>query len=524
MRFESADSNKPCSKVIIHADSRSMACFKNLAEREKMMFDVAIIGAGVTGGMIAREWSRYELKICILEKENDVAMGATRANSAIVHAGFDAAEGSLKAKFNVKGSEMMETVAKELGVKYKRNGSLVIGFNAEDREEIGRLYARGNANGVKDLQILEKKELHELEPNLSENVECALYAPTGAIICPYELTIAAVGNAMDNGVELVRNFEVSSICKIESGYEVHSSKEDIIQTRVVINAAGVYADEIAAMVGDTSFRIRPRRGEYILLDKECGNMVSHTIFRTPSKMGKGILVSPTVDGNLLTGPTSVDIDDKKDTSTTAEGFEKIIKESLENVSSIPFGKTITSFCGLRATGSTGDFIINVPAEGFINVAGIESPGLSSAPAIAEYVVQLTGEQLTVQTAAAEMSSVMIQKKDFNPYRAPMHHFREASIEEKMEVIRKDKTYGKIVCRCEGITEGEILAALRTNPKALDLDGVKRRTRSQMGRCQGGFCSPHIVEMIAAECNIPAEKVTKSGGSSYVLTSVTKEDK
>lgn len=489
------------------------------------MFDVAIIGAGVIGGMIARELSRYDLKLCILEKENDVAMGATRANSAIVHAGFDAAEGSLKARFNVKGSEMMETVAKELGVKYKRNGSLVIGFNEEDRVEIERLYARGNTNGVKDLQILEKDKLHELEPNLSENVECALYAPTGAIICPYELTIAAVGNAMDNGVELKRNFEVKSIRKAKAGYEVCSAEGETIHTRVVINAAGVYSDEIAAMVGDTSFRIRPRRGEYILLDKECGNMVSHTIFRTPSKMGKGILVTPTVDGNLLTGPTSVDMDDKNDTSTTPEGFEKIIKESLENVSTIPFGKTITSFCGLRATGSTGDFVINTPVEGFINVAGIESPGLTSAPAIAEYVAQLTAEQLAVQAKVeVNASQILSPKAGFNPYRAPMHHFREASIEEKMEVIRKDKAYGKIVCRCEGITEGEILAALRTNPKAMDLDGVKRRTRSQMGRCQGGFCSPHIMEMIAEECNIPMEKVTKSGGSSYVLATVTKEDK
>lgn len=477
------------------------------------MFDVAIIGAGVTGGMIARELSGYDLKICMLEKENDVAMGATRANSAIVHAGFDAKEGSNKAKFNVLGSQMMEKVAAELGVKYKRNGSLVIGFNDDDKKEIENLYNRGCKNGVQDLQILDKEAVHELEPNLSENVECALYAPTGAIICPYELTIAAVGNAMDNGAELKTNFKVSGLVKTENGYDIQAEDGQCVSARIVINAAGLYADEIASMAGDTSFSIRPRRGEYILLDKECGDMVSHTIFRTPSKMGKGILVTPTVDGNLLTGPTSVDIDDKDDTTTTAEGFAHVIKEALENVPGIPYGKTITSFCGLRATGSTGDFVINVPAEGFINVAGIESPGLSSAPAIAKYVAELVAGQ------GIELRA----KADFNPYRAPMHHFREASIEEKMEVIRKDKSYGKIVCRCEGISEGEILAALRTNPKAKDLDGVKRRTRSQMGRCQGGFCSPHIVEMIAAELNIPVVKVTKSGGNSYVNVSRTKEE-
>ncbi len=477
------------------------------------MFDVAIIGAGVTGGMIARELSRYDLKICILEKMNDVAMGATRANSAIVHAGFDAKEGTNKAKFNVKGSEMMEQVAKELGVKYKKNGSLVIGFNEEDKKEIENLYARGCRNGVKELQILDKKAVHQLEPNLSELVECALYAPTGAIICPYELTIAAVGNAMDNGAELKRNFEVIALDKTDAGYDIKAADGQVVSAKIVINAAGLYADEIAAMAGDTSFTINPRRGEYILLDKECGDIVSHTIFRTPSKMGKGILVTPTVDGNLLTGPTSVDIKDKEDTTTTAEGFAQIMREAIENVSCIPYSKTITSFCGLRATGSTGDFVINTPVQGFINVAGIESPGLSSAPAIAEYVAGLVAEQ----------GMELKEKADFNPYRAAMHHFREASMEEKMEVIRKDRSYGKIVCRCEGVTEGEILAAIRTNPKAVDLDGVKRRTRAQMGRCQGGFCSPHIVEMIAKELGIPVEQVTKSGGNSYVNVSRTKEE-
>ena len=476
------------------------------------MYDVTVIGAGVIGGMIARKLAGYEGKICILEKANDVATGATRANSAIVHAGFDAEEGSLKAKLNVQGSEMMEEVAKELGVKYQRNGSLVIGFGEEDRKELEKLLKRGNANGVRDLRIVEKEELHELEPGLSDTVVCALYAPTGAIICPYELAIAAVGNAMDNGAELYREFCVTAIDRTEDGYEVKSADGRSIRTHLVINAAGLYADEIAKLAGDESFSIHPRRGEYILLDKECGGMVRHTIFRTPSKMGKGILVSPTVDGNLLTGPTSVNMTDKSNTETTQEGFDKIIKEALENVAGVPFGKTITSFCGLRAVGSTGDFIITTPFPGFINVAGIESPGLSASPAIAEYVAGLVKEQ----------GVELIEKPDYNPNRAPMHAFREASIAEKQEIIRKDKSYGKIVCRCEGVSEGEILAALRTNPKAVDLDGVKRRTRAQMGRCQGGFCSPHIVEMIAKEQQIPLEKVTKSGGASYVNVAKTKE--
>jgi len=475
------------------------------------MYDVVIIGAGVVGGMIARTLAAYELRICIVEKGNDVAVGATRANSAIVHAGFDAKVGSLKAKLNVRGSEMMPGIAKELGVKYQNNGSLVIGFNEDDRSTIEELYERGCKNGVKDLKILNKEELKKLEPNLSDEVTVALYAPTGAIICPYELTIAAIGNAMDNGAALERNFEVTEIREKDGIYEVCAG-DRVMEAKYVINAAGLYSDKIAAMIGDTSFNVHPRRGEYILLDRECGGIVSHTIFRTPSKMGKGILVSPTVDGNLLTGPTSVDIEDKEDTSTTAAGFDRVIREAKENVPGIPYNKTITSFCGLRAVGSTGDFIINSPKKGFINTAGIESPGLSASPAIAEYVLDLLKEQGLELTA----------KASYNPIREPQHAFREATIEEKNEMIKKDKSFGKIVCRCETVTEGEILQAIRTNPGARDLDGVKRRTRAQMGRCQGGFCGPQIVELLSKELGIPYEAVTKSGEGSYINLGRTKE--
>ena len=477
------------------------------------MYDVAVIGAGVVGAMVARTLSQHNLKICILEKENDVAMGATKANSAIVHAGFDAKCGSLKAKLNVKGSEMMPQIAKEFGVKYKNNGSLVIGFDEEDRKTIEELLNRGIENGVKDLKVLEKEDLKTLEPNLSDNVICALYAPTGAIICPYELTVAAVGNAMDNGADLKCNFEVCAIKSLSDGYEI-LSKDTSVKARFVVNAAGIYSDKIAAMIGDNSFKITPRRGEYILLDKECGNLVSHTIFRTPTKAGKGILVSPTVDGNLLTGPTSVDIEDKEDKKTTEEGFASIIKEANENVDGIPYGKTITSFCGLRAAGDTGDFIINSPRSGFINVAGIESPGLSASPAIATMVQDMLKEQ------GLELEA----NPDFNPIRKPMHAFREASIEEKNRIIKENKAFGRIICRCETVTEGEILEAIRTNPKPADLDGVKRRTRAQMGRCQGGFCSPYSIELLSKELNIPCEKITKCGGNSKLITSKTKEVK
>ena len=476
-----------------------------------MKYDVAVVGAGVVGGMIARTLSAYKLDICILEKKHDVAMGASCANSAIVHAGFDAKEGSLKAKLNVKGSEMMAEVCRELGVKYQNNGSLVIGFNEEDHTTVEDLYRRGVANGVKNLKVVEYDELHQIEPNVSKNATCALWAPTGSIVCPYELTIAAIGNAMDNGAALMLDFDVADIKDEDGNYVITSANGETVTAKYIINAAGIYSDAIARMIGDDSFTVHPRRGEYVLLDKECGNLVRHTIFRTPSKMGKGILVSPTVDGNLLTGPTSVDMEDKEDKSTTAEGLGRVMKEALENVDGVMFNKTITSFCGLRACGSTGDFIINSNVENVINVAGIESPGLSSAPAIAEYVRDML----------AENGLALEAKSDFNPIREPKHHFREASVEEKNEIIKKDPSYGRIICRCETVSEGEILDAIRSNPPARDIDGVKRRTRSGMGRCQGGFCGPYVMELIAKERNVAFESVTKAGGESVMVYGRTK---
>ena len=477
------------------------------------MYDVVVIGGGVVGGMIARELSKYSLSICILEKENDVAMGATKANSAIVHAGFDAKEGSLKALLNVRGSKMMEKVCSELGVKYQRNGSLVIGFSDEDRAQVEALVERGIKNGVEGVRLVEQDELRSLEPNISNNATCALYAPTGAIVCPYELCIASIGNAMDNGASLWVDFEVESIERVDGEYIIKSKKGESVSAKYIVNAAGIFSDKIAKMVGDDSFDVHPRRGEYILLDRECGGIVKHTIFRTPSKMGKGILVSPTVDGNLLLGPTSVDMEDKDDKKTTPEGLAKVIKECGENIEcGVPVGgKSITSFCGLRAVGSTGDFIINSNVENVINVAGIESPGLSSAPAIAEYVRKLL----------AESGLELNEKVDFDPIREPKHHFREASIEEKNEIIKRDPSYGRIICRCETVSEGEILDAIRSNPPARDIDGVKRRTRSGMGRCQGGFCGPYVMELIAKERNVAFESVTKCGGESVMVYGKTK---
>ena len=470
-------------------------------------YDVTIIGAGITGAMAARELARYDLKLCILDAASDVAMGATKANSAIVHAGFDAKEGTLKAKFNVEGSKMFEQVCKELGAKYKRIGALVVGFSEEDKDTLEELFERGKRNGVEDLRLIgSREELKELEPNIGEKVTCALYAPTSAITCPYELCIAAVGNAMDNGAELKLNYKVSSIEKDEEGFVINKE----LRSKVVINAAGCHADEIARMVGDESFTITPRRGEYVLLDREAGGTAKHTVFRCPSAMGKGILVTPTVDGNLLLGPTAENIEDKEDKTTTLKGQELVKKSGIEQVANIDLRKAITSFTGLRSVGSTGDFIITEPVKGFINAAGIESPGLSSAPAIALYLAEMVGKDIELK-----------EDPSFDPIRRPAHYFTEMSLEEKNKKIKEDPAFGHIICRCETVTEGEILEALRTNPRPTDLDGIKRRTRAQMGRCQGGFCSPYIVEIIAKELGISETEVTKTGGKSRVLVGYTK---
>ena len=347
--------------------------------------------------------------------------------------------GTLKAKLNVEGSKMMAKVASDLGVKYINNGSIVVGFSEEDEEIIKSLYDRGIKNGVEDLSIISGEEARKIEPNLREDVRIALYAKTGSIVCPYELTIAAIGNAIVNGVELKTNFEVKDIKKENDMYIIKSEDEEI-HARLVINSAGVNSDEIANMVGKADFTIHPRKGEYMLLDKECGNLLKSTVFVTPTKMGKGILVSPTVDGNLLLGPTSEDIDDRDNKETTDEGIKKILEGASRNINFVPSSKVITSFSGLRSVGNTGDFIININ-DNFVNVAGIESPGLSSSPAIAEYVVNL------IKESGFELS----EKESYIETRKSYHEFKTLPLEEKNKVIAKDPRYGKIVCRCEEVT-------------------------------------------------------------------------
>lgn len=477
-----------------------------------MIFDVAVIGAGVTGALTARELSRYDLNICLLEKEYDAAMGTSKANSAIVHAGYDAKTGSLKAILNVRGNELMSEVTDQLGVPFKRIGSLVIAFNDEEKTVLKELLHRGEQNGVKGISLVSSDELKTMEPNLSKNAVAGLLAETAGIICPYELTIGALENAVKNGVELKLGFEVKSIVKNNGLFSISNGEEEVI-CKYVVNAAGLYADKISSMAGAEEFHIIPRKGEYLLFDKKEGNKVSRVIFQVPSALGKGILVTPTVDGNLLIGPNAYDIDDKEDKSTTAEGLEEVINGARRSVENLNLRAVITSFAGLRARPSTDDFIIEASKKvnGFINAAGIESPGLTAAPAIAEYVVKLLQSQ--------ELK--LVPKKDFDPVRKPLKKFVEMSEEEINSAIKENPMYGRIICRCEKVTEGEIVECIRRPAGARTLDGVKKRTRAGMGRCQGGFCTPRVVEILSRELGIPMDKVSKSGGKSYLLEGRTK---
>lgn len=475
------------------------------------MFDVTVIGGGVVGAMILRELSRYDLKICMLEKENDVCMGQSKANSGIVHAGYDAKENTLKAKFNVLGNKMMKEVCEELGVKYRNNGSLVVAFDDAQLRTVKELKERGEKNGVENMEIISREKLLEIEPKINENAVGALYAKSGGIVCPYNLTIAAIGNAMDNGAELKCDFEVVKLEKIADYYRVFSKNGETIESKIVINSAGINSGKIAELIGD-KYNVFARRGEYILLDKTAKYLTDKTLFFTPSALGKGILVSPTADGNIILGPTAEEISDN-DTDTTSEGLNAVMKKAAEMVKSVPLGETITSFAGVRAYNDKHDFIIEESEnnKGFIELIGIESPGLTASPAIGKYVV----EELVAKR-------LKLKKKDkFDPYRKAEYFFEQLSVDEKNELIKKDEKYGRIVCRCEQITEGEIVNAIRENPHATSVDAIKRRTRAGMGRCQGGFCQPYVVEILARELGKDLTEITKSGKNSFILEGKTK---
>ena len=477
------------------------------------MQDILIVGAGVIGGSIARELSKYNLNVTVIDKETDVANGATKANSAIIHGGYDARVGTLMAKYNALGNQMFDKLSKEVDFPFRRIGSLVVANNSEERKEIEKLLERGRQNKISGIKIIEKDELEKKEPNINKDAVAALFSPTAGIVGPWEMTIALMENAVDNGVKLDLNTKVLDIKKIQGGYRVITNQKDY-ETRCVINASGIYADKIHQMVAEKTFKIIPRRGQYFVLDKTQKKLVNHIIFQCPTKLGKGVLVTPTVHGNVLAGPDAEDINNRENLATTSNSMNFVRKYALKSIEELNFKESIRNYAGLRAEPSTDDFIIEEVegAKGFIDVAGIKSPGLSSAPAIAVDVVEM---------AKKILGDIKINN-EFTPNRKKHYDFISETDEKKAELIKKDSRYGNIICRCENITEGEIVDSIHRNVGATTVDGVKKRCRPGMGRCQGGFCGPKIQEILARELGEKMEEIVLNKKKSYILTGKTKK--
>ena len=476
------------------------------------MYDVAIIGCGVIGAATAYALSRYDNKVVILEAENDVADCTTKANSAILHAGYDPAPGTRMARLNVRGVALAKEICAKLDVSYKQCGSLVLALDEKELPHLQHLFENGTANGVPDMKILSREETLSMEPNLSEKVCGALWAPSAAIVNPWEYALAMTEVAVRNGVELRRSCKVTNAEAIEGGYRL-TVPGGTVETRCVINAAGIWADKVHSMVEPANFHIIPTRGEYYLLDKSEGTRVSHVIFQCPNELGKGVLVAPTVHGNLIVGPNADPVEGD-DTACTAAGLAFVSAAARRSVPNIRFSESIRNFAGVRANVDTGDFVIGEAegAPGFIDLAGMKSPGLSSAPAVAR-------EAVKILEAHGDLPA---PKADYRDGRTRVR-FKELPPEEKARLIAKEPAYGRVICRCETITEGEILDALHEEIPATTIDGVKRRCGAGMGRCQGGFCGPRVLELISKTLGIRPLDVLQDKAGTNVLLCETKQE-
>ncbi|WP_055666988.1 NAD(P)/FAD-dependent oxidoreductase [Desnuesiella massiliensis] len=461
------------------------------------MYDITIIGAGVVGAAIARELSRYKLSICLIEKEEDVGTGASKANSGIIHGGYAAKHGTLKGELCAKGNKMFEALERELNFGYRRPGALVIGFNEEDEKKIRELYNNGLTIGCDDLEIIYEDRIREIEPHINKEVKVALYSKSVGVASPYEYAIALVENAVDNGLNLRLNSEVLSI-KTKDEYFIIETTNENIESKYVINAAGLYSDKVAAMVGADNFKILPRRGQYVLLGKNQAHLVNTVVFQVPTAKGKGILVTTTYHGNFMIGPNAEEIDDRADVATTIESLEYIIETARKSISDFEIKKSITTFSGIRAISNSDDFIIEESAvKRFINAAGIDSPGLTSSPAIAERVIGILKHS----------GLNLVEKENFNPKRKGIIVKKSNDFDGKVDHEDPSKN---IICRCEKVTESEIIDALHRGIPIKSTDAIKRRTRAGMGICQGNFCRERVKKIISREMNIPLEDISVRG--------------
>lgn len=475
------------------------------------MVDVVIIGAGIAGCSLAYELSKYRLDVAVLEKENDVACGTTKANSAIVHAGYDPHPGTLMAKYNVQGNRMIEELSAKLQVPYQKVGSFVLAFDEADMDTIRDLYDRGVQNGVPDMKILSRAEALSMEPNLNPEIYGALYAPSAGIVSPWELAIALMDTAMRNGVSLYKDCEVTGIEKRKEGFRVHTGQRTFY-TKYVVNAAGLYSDQIHNMVSAPAFSVKPNKGEYYLLDKNQGDVVHHVIFQCPSKVGKGVLLSPTVHGNLIVGPDALDAGSREDVATTREGLDFVVKAASRSCHQVNYRQSIRNFAGNRSLTEIDDFIIGEAedAKGFFDIAGIKSPGLTSAPAIAVDVVRMLGE-----------AGLPLTFKEHIVDSREKITFRDLSPQERAKLIETNPKYGTIICRCETVTEGEIIDAIHTPTAPRSVDAVKRRCNAGMGRCQGGFCGPRVLEILSRELHCDPREIPQDQAGSVIVIGETK---
>ena len=473
-----------------------------------MSKDIIIIGAGIVGTALARELSRLQAEVMVLERASDVAEGATKANSGIVHAGYDALPGTQKAVFNVRGAAMYEGLCRSLGVSFRRCGALVIGFDEQDHETLVRLLNRGKLNGVPHLRIIEKEELRRMEPNLNPDVLYALDVPDSAIVSPYELAFAMADDAAMNGTDFRFGEYVTAVRSAgDGGGWIVETPQHEYRCRAVVNCAGASSADLHNMICDSPLRMVHRRGQYYLLDRSERQPFERTIFQCPGAMGKGVLVSPTVHGNLLLGPTAEDISDPLDTATTAEGLSSILSSASRTWPSLSVRTNITNFSGVRAHSETGDFSVG-RTPGCVHAyeaACIESPGLSSAPAIAEYLCGIIADDLR-----------LTRKKNLAEYIPRGKPFHEMNDSERARAVQENPQHGNIICRCEMVTEAEIREAIHRPVGARSIDGIKRRTRAGMGRCQGGFCMPRVAAILSEELQCSLLQICKDGPDSYLL--------
>ncbi len=478
------------------------------------MYDIIIIGAGVVGSLLARKLSSYELSVLVIEKENDVGNATSEANSAVVHSGYDPEPGTLKAKLNVLGNKMFPKICEELDVHLNNIGSLTVAIYDEQLKILEDLKKRAEINGV-EVKLLNKEETLEIEPNLSSEVKGSLFAPTAGVVNPFTLVVHAIENAVDNGVKLALDEKVVNIVNNKENFEVITDKNSYVG-RIVVDCAGVYSDEIHSLVEPIDYEINPRKGEYFVLDHYGQNLVNHTIFPLPSEKGKGVLVTPTTSNNFLVGPSSEYVKDKEDTSTDKETLDKVKASAKLLVPNIPFQHAIRTFSGLRSTPSTHDFIIRPSkvSSRFIVAAGIESPGLVSSPAIAEYIVNnFISKEIELKT-----------KISYNPYVRKRIRMNELSVEKRNAYIKKHPEYGKIVCNCEKVSLGEILDELNSSVPPKTIKAVKKRTRAGFGKCQGGFCQPLVLRQLAKYLKKSKSEIMLDKKGSFIARYLTKEDK